>query len=412
MKKLLAILLTALLVISACAALAEGEKVTITWGIYETDNLPASLWQSIIDAFEAENPDIHIEPVYAIGDRVPFWRTLYASNQFPDILVEAQKFSDIEGLYCEIPDDTRALFNESALVTCNGQYTLIPVDEQLRFQCYYHIDEFNALGLTEPATWEDFINICETIKSTGKTPLICAGTSNVWATGYPWFVAVVNQTILDAYPNFNEDLKSGNVQWNNDALVEELTRWQDMAKAGYYYEGSMALDYSQAAAEFKNGTTVMMVDGSWAAAGFDAEGNSEIGVFAVPAPSGNKEYCSIVHYWGVYSGCENQDAAWKFIDFIFSNPEIASIYLKADGLNSVTKEPVNYERGTLMTKFVNNWSDYASVLEITEIGGDYALPTGMGNFIYKSLQNIFNGADVVSELATWDAEYQMLLEEA
>lgn len=412
MKKLLAILLAALLVISAFAALAEDEKVTITWGVYETDNLTAATWQKMIDAFEAENPDIHVEPIFAAGERTGFWRTSYASGTFPDIITEAQKFSDIEGLYCPLPEDTRALFKESALVPCNGEYTLIPVDEQLRFQCYYHKDEFNALGLTEPTTWDDFIAVCKALKAAGKTPLICGGTGDTWATGLPWYVSIISPAILEAYPNFFEDIQTGAVKWNNDVQLQELTRWQDMVKAGYYYEGSMALDYAQAAAEFQKGTAVMMLDGSWAAAGFDAAGNDEIGVFPIPSPTGNKSYCSIIHYWAVSSMCKNPEAAWRFINYVFSNPDVISVYFEADGLNSVTREPVSYARGPLMTKFIENWADYATVLEIGETAGDYAIPSAMMSIVYKSLQNIFNGADVAGELDMWDSEYQILLDEA
>ena len=41
-----------------------------------------------------------------------------------------------------------------------------------------------------------------------------------------------------------------------------------------------------------------------------------------------------------------------------------------------------------------------------KVVGDDAFPTGFEDFTLKSLQNIFTGADVDAELATWDAEME------
>lgn len=262
MKKLFALLLACMLMMSMSAAMAE-EPVTITWGIYETDNLTADVWQAIIDAFETDHPNIKIEKMLASGDdRITFWRSMKASGNFPDVVLEGEILAPTEGLFAEVPADVLEQFDPAAVVTNNGKYTIVPAMKQLRMQCYYNIAEFEALGLTEPETWEDFLNICAKIKEAGKVPLLCGGTGDVWATGSPWWISVANQSLIEAYPNFNEDLKNGAVKWNNEVLVEALTTWQDLVKAGYYYNGAMSLSYSQASAEFQNGTAVMMIDGS------------------------------------------------------------------------------------------------------------------------------------------------------
>ena len=110
MKKLIALLLAVLLLLSmaACAtkeepdadspatdtpatdapasgsetnaeadAPAAEEPVTITWGVYETDNLTAEVWDSVIAMFEEANPGIKVEKVVAVGDSRPsFWMTM------------------------------------------------------------------------------------------------------------------------------------------------------------------------------------------------------------------------------------------------------------------------------------------------------------------------------------------------
>lgn len=412
MKKLAVLVLALLLALGAAAAYAE--DVTITWGIWETDNLTAELWQSVIDGFEAENPGIKVEKVLAVGDdRRTFWKNMYNAGNMPDIIPEAEVFKDdISTLFAEVPEDVLSQFEPGALVKTGGTYNMVPNMKQLRMQCYYNIPMFEELGLTEPQTYDDFLNICKALKAAGKVPLICGGTGDIWATGSPWWITVTNQALYNAYPNFNEDLLSGKVKFSNEVLINDLTIWQDLIKNGYYYEGCMSLSYAQAAAEFQAGTAAMMIDGSWAAAGFDAAGNKDFGVFAMPSPYGYEQYCAPVSYYAVYAGSENKDAAWAFIRyFLGGNTQAYRNYLKADGLNSTTKEAVTYEQGPLKEKFVNNWADWEMVPELEKQVGDFALSNDIVNVYLKGMQNIFNGADVAAEVAMWDCELEMLLED-
>lgn len=391
---------------------AAAEDVTIKWGVFETDNLTADYYATIIDAFEKDNPGIKVETVVATGDdRGSFWKTMYASGSFPDIVMEAEVLATTDGIFAEVPGDLLANYDPAAICTYNGKTTTIPSMKQLRMQCYYNKADFDALGLKEPETWDEFLDICETIKTAGKVPLICGGTGDIWATGQPWWISVTNQSLINAYPNFNADVLAGSVKWNNDSLVNSLTTWQKLVKDGYYHKGCMSFSYSQAAAEFQAGGAVMMIDGSWAASGFDNAGNTDFGVFAVPNPENLKTYCTAVSYWGVSEQSVNKEAAFKFAGYVLGgNQETYKFFLSADGLSSTTKTPVTYEQGPLMDKFVSNWADATLVPEITKVVGDYAMPNGFEGYICKSLQNIFTGSDVAGELAAWDEEYAMLKE--
>lgn len=429
MKKLIALLLAVLMllgVLAGCSPTGEpnkestdnsaestdspAEDIVITWGVYETDNLTSEVFQTIIDAFEADNPGIKLEKMIASGDsRVAFWKTQKASGNFPDVVFSEGGLSSIEGLFAEMPEDVKALFEEGALTTNFGKYVDIPLAKQLRMQCYYNKNDFTELDLSEPTTYAEFLDICKKLKDAGKVPLIVGGTGDVWATGAPWWISVVNSTINEAYPDFNKKLLAGDVKWDDPVIVEALTQWQDdLINKGYYFEGSMSYSYSQAATEFQNGAATMMIDGSWAAAGFDAAGSTDFGVFAVPHPDGLKTYPADVTTMGVHAESENLDAAWKFIKWFYSNPEIYSGYLKADGLLSVTKEPVTYEQGPVMDKFIANLSDWTLVTEVLLAKGEYAPPAGMEDECNKILQNIYNGKDAESELAALQVQFELL----
>jgi ABC-type glycerol-3-phosphate transport system substrate-binding protein len=389
----------------------SGTPVTISWGVFETDNFTADLWGGIISAFEADNPNIKVKKVLASGDdRMSFWRTLLASGSFPDVVVEAELLANTPGTFAEVPQDILAAFDPATLAVYDGKYVTIPAVKQLRMQAYYNKADFATLNLKEPQTWDEFLAVCAALKGAGKIPLICGGTGDVWATGSPYWIPAANSVLMNAYPNFNGDLKAGRVKWNNPVLVEALTAWQNLVKAGYYHPGAMSFSYSQASAEFQNGAASIMIDGSWAAAGFDAAGNTNFGVFAFPNPKNIKTYCSAVSYWGVSGQSKNKEAAFAFVKYVLGgNETVYRNYLKADGLYSTTRKPVTYDQGPMMNKFVSNWNNWTLVPEITKVPGDLAIPNGLETYINKSLQNVFNGADVAAELDGWDAEHRNLM---
>ena len=391
---------------------AAGEPVTIPWAVFETNNYTPDFYQHIIDTFEADNPDIKIEKVLMTGDsRMQFQKTMLAAGPFPDVTMEANDLSNIEGVYAEVPEEIISKFDDAAVVECFGKKTLIPAGKQYRIQCFYNKDQFEEAGIAEaPKTWDEFVAACDKLVAAGKTPLICGGAKDIWATGLYW-TATGNMDVMQNYPDFNRDLLDGKVKWANPVISETLKAWKSLVDAGYYHKGSMSFGYTQASEEFTKGAAAMMLDGSWAAVGADASGTDNLGVFVMPSPEGINTYCTDIQYWGVSEDSPNTEAAFRFVDYVLGgNPELYSYYLQADGYGSLTKEPVEYERGPLTTQFIANYDGMTLVPEIVKVKGDDALPAGTQDFIDKSLQSIFTGADVDSELAKWDAELARMLE--
>lgn len=416
-KRIRKALLGAALALAMTASMGQAvfaeEEVTLTWAVFETDNYTAEVWQTIIDAFEADNPGIKIEKVLMTGDsRSQFLKTMLAAGNMPDINIDPADLAPTEGIYAEVPEELLEKYEDSTVVSFNGKKTLIPAYKGLRTQCYYHKDQFAEAGITEePKTWEEFVAVCQKLLDAGKTPLMGVGASDIWATSFGWWVGVSNSEIMAKYPNFNADVLAGEISWTDEVIVENLKNWQSLIDAGYYHKGSMSFSNTQATEEFKKGSSAMFMDGSWSAATLDAEGytTDDIGCFVVPTPSGAYSYCTMPQYWGVSETCENKEAAFKFCEYVLGgNKEIYEYYLKADGTYSVTKDPVSYEMGSIQTEFLANYDDCPLVPEIMKIVGDTSMPSGFEDFTCKSLQNVFTGADVEQELATWDAEFARL----
>lgn len=414
MKKLLSLLLCALMLTSMVGTMAfADDDVVLTWAVFETDNYTAEMWQKIIDAFEADNPGIKIEKVLMTGDSRPqFLKTMLAAGNMPDINVDPVDLATTDGIYAEVPEELLAKYEDAAIATYNGKHTLVPAYKALRNQCYYHKADFAEVGVEEPKTWEEFKDVCEKLKAAGKTPLMGAGASDIWATSFGWWTGVTNSEIMAKYPNFNEQVLKGELSWTDPVILDSLTCWQDLVKAGYYDKGAMSYSYTQAQQNFLDGQSAMFMDGSWAAPTLDNSGYSldDIGCFVVPSPSGAYSYCTMPQYWGVSETCEHKEEAFKFCEYVLGgNPEIYKLYLSSDGTYSVTKDPVKYDMGPIQTEFVSNYDDCPLVTEIMKAVGDISMPSGFEDYTCKSLQNVFAGSDILTELQDWDVEFQKVI---
>lgn len=417
-KRILKTLLGTALAASMIASTYTGvyaesdEEITLTWAVFETDNYTAEVWQHIIDAFEADNPGIKIEKVLMTGDSRPqFLKTMLSAGNMPDINIDPVDLASTEGVYAEVPEELLAKFEDSAVVSFNGVKNLVPAYKAYRTEVFYNKHQFEDAGITElPETWDEFIEVCETLEEAGYTPLMGVGASDIWATAFGYWTGVVNSELYSAYPNFNEDIISGELSWNNEVLVDTLKSWQTLTP--YYHKGSMSFSNTQATSEFLSGSAAMFMDGAWSTTTIDNSDEysaDDFGTFMMPTPSGAKTYCTMPQYWGVSETCENKEAAFKFCEYVLGgNPEIYKYYLQADGTFSVTKDPVTYEMGPVQTEFIENLEGYTLVPEAMKVVGDNAFPTGFEDFTLKSLQNIFTGADVEEELSTWDAEMERL----
>lgn len=414
LKALLSVALSGTLLAGECTGVyaESGDDITLTWAVFETDNYTAEVWQNIIDAFEADNPGIKIEKVLMTGDSRPqFLKTMLSAGNMPDINIDPVDLASTEGVYAEVPEELLAKFEDSAVVSFNGVKNLVPAYKAYRTEVFYNKQQFADAGITEvPQTWDEFINVCDTLQESGYTPLMGVGASDIWATAFGYWTGVVNSELYSAYPDFNADILSGKLSWKNDVLVDVLKDWQSLSK--YYHKGTMSFSNTQATSEFLNGSAAMFMDGAWSATSIDNSeeySSEDFGTFMMPTPSGAKTYCTMPQYWGVSETCENKEAAFKFCEYVLGgNPDVYRDYLQADGTFSVTKEPVTYEMGPVQTEFVNNLKGYTLVPEAMKVVGDNAFPTGFEDFTLKSLQNIFTGADVEQELSTWDAEMARL----
>ncbi len=96
---------------------------------------------------------------------------------------------------------------------------------------YYNKEVFDQFGLSPPATWEEFILICDTLLSNGITPMSLAGQNP--------FISILWFDYLNLRlngPQFHRELMAGRVDFNDVRVARVWELWQTLLDRDYFVE--------------------------------------------------------------------------------------------------------------------------------------------------------------------------------
>lgn len=147
----------------------------------------------------------------------------------------------------------------------------------------YNKTVFDQYGLKEPETFDEFLQVCETLKSNGVTPI--ALKSDSWA-GFIWFQALLAAKDVELY----KGICDGSIKYTDPRVVEVMEVWKDMLDKDYF---SVPIDWSDVRPSFAKGEVAMMLEPHVEFTGmkkdFDMVEGESIDAFVVPAMDGGKK---------------------------------------------------------------------------------------------------------------------------
>ena len=333
MKKRLTGILAAALMVGAMAltAQADGETVTMMLNTTESDS-QFPYYMSIIDKFNETNEyGVTIDCVYYDNsDYKTAMNTQMASDSEPGIIftwelgylenyVNGGKIVSLQPYLDEDPE-WAGIFNEGVLdlLSYNGECYGIPTQQSLGVM-FYNTRIFEENGLSVPTTWEEFENVCATLKEAGITPITMASTP-----ADAWLVSQYIQEISNGIAGYDlfDSLAKGEGAWNDPAFVEAAQIYVDQINNGYFEEGFTGVSGDEAREFMRMGMAAMYFNGSWECAGLgDPEQCPEaanISCFVLPKV--NPENTGVTlgscdTSFAITKNCENVDAAVAFLKF-------------------------------------------------------------------------------------------------
>ena len=291
MKKLLALVLAAVMLLGAASALAEAEKTTLTlWCIATESDANRPAYEAAIAAIEEAHPDIKIE--WEAFENQSYKTKIKAAmadpSTLPDIFFTwagafCGDFAAQGNVYClndayqAFKDELPEVMMQNASYGENKDHYAVPLTMNI-VALFANMDLLKQAGWDKiPETYEDLIKCCDDLLAAGIIPFGCAGSETWCVTEY--LEPMILKTI--GYEALNK-IFAGEGTWNDPAIAKAVDTFQEMITKGYFDPDGLSLGNDQVKANFIAGKTAFYQNGSWNCGEInDAEGNFEVAMFPV-----------------------------------------------------------------------------------------------------------------------------------
>jgi len=195
----------------------------------------------------------------------------------------------------------------AAPLTFGGKIYGVPGGVHL-WVVYYNKKIFDENGLKEPETWDELIQLCETLLSKGITPF--GQTVTDFWPGFIWF----EDLAIGMNPEFYEKLVVGEAKYTDPEAIEIMELWKSMQDKGYFSE---PLDWnSEVPSAMLNGEIAMYLKGTWYTSFLEGAGlkpGEDYSAFVLPSvnASSGKTIISEVTPFLVSENSNNKENAKK-----------------------------------------------------------------------------------------------------
>jgi len=310
----------------------EALEGTVEFGSWRTEDI--ALWDSMLANFTEKYPDVTVnfQPTKNTEYDAQLTSAL-ETGVGPDIMF-LRSFDDGEAIYdagylVELGDEVSALsdFPDAAInawATDDGVIYGVPM-AGVTHGIFYNTAIFDKYGLTEPATWAEFLDVCQTLKDNGET-VIAQGTNDRWDL-YEVMYSGLGANFYGGEES-RQALVAGEMKMTDQPFVDAFAAMDQLQP--YFPDGYESIDYVGMQQLFGTGQAAMYVGGSWEIATFEGLGLTDIGWFPPPVENEGDtlQYCFHVDYGiGVNKDSENLDAALALANWL-ATPEFAAIMME------------------------------------------------------------------------------------
>lgn len=356
-KKILAILLCAVLCLAALTAVAESSETPVTinfWHHYSAQSAEnETLMNVLIPKFESENPGIKVNAVShewaELHDKI---LVSASSRSLPDVarcdiawLPEFQKMGVLVALDEAMSDfaDVSGQLLDSAMSTAKigGHYYALALNTNSKI-LFNNTAMLEAAGVAVPTTMEEWVSAVRTLAGQN------ANGQQVWGWNEPalsgWNICPFIWSFGGSLTNDEQTVATGYI--NSEATVKAVDTFATLVKEGAltgFNSGDIPMTDG-----FGTGRYAMMLEGPWKTAEL-AGAYPDVAYGTAPIPAGEGGSISVLGGEDIAMfTTANQEAAWKFMQFMTSEfaetamAEVGQIPVNKAALESDTVKNASY----------------------------------------------------------------------
>jgi len=346
-KKRLSISVLAAAAAASVMSVAAAAPVTLTIESWRNDDL--ALWRDkIIPVFEKAHPDIKVK--FAPTAPAEFNAVLNSKLEAGTAgdLITCRPFdvplTHFQKGFLEPLNGLKGMDNftpvaKTAWTTDDGKTTFCVPIAAVMHGFMYNKDIFAKLGITPPATNDQFLAALTKIKADGHYVPLDMGTKDTWEASQ-----LAYQNIGPNYYKGEEGrraLVAGKAKLTDPQWVEPfrmMAKWKPFLADGFESQ-----TYPDSQNMFTLGRAAIYPAGSWEITGFNKAAGFKVGIFTPPVQkAGDKCYISDHPDIGMGANRKSKHVAEAkvFLEFVASK-EFAAIYANAlPGFFSLQKTPV------------------------------------------------------------------------
>lgn len=407
-KFFLGILLLIVVLLVGVVGTAAPTRISV-WGIFrpnETDMYGVWLLEQI-KAFEAANPDIRID--YNYTDNEAYKTKLQVAmlgGAGPDILYnwggETQAIYSREGMLYDLTKHidknywglSKGLFSTH---TYQGKIYGIPMFPTVN-SVWYNKEMFEKYGLKAPATWSEFMDVCEKLKKKGIIPFSIGG-KDAWTILHP-FMYLADRT---AGAELYSKAKAGTARFDHPDFVRAFALLETLSKKGYLPPDVLNLTYGDATQLMVRDRAAMMSQGNWLYNILTSESTKDFDkwdFFPFPVIEGGKgdpkAVIGCADGFSINESCKHPEAAVKFLKFITSKKSIVDCHQKTHALVAMADPYMDESAQPQVKKVATLLAEATSLTQ----WWDQDLPAPMTQALLQGLQEILAGIRTPKQVAT------------
>jgi raffinose/stachyose/melibiose transport system substrate-binding protein len=404
----IAITIGTAIALGGCAANPGSGPTEITFHMSKPEAIP--FFRDLVGQFNDEQSEIEVVLDTASNLSAGFLRGnppdvgLLNYNMEMSRFMERGALSDLSDMpeADRIRPDVQELVDQYA--TYPGRTSVLPYSVAAA-SVIYNVQMFEENGIEIPETWDELIEVCETLQAAGITP-IYSTFKEPWSVGQGLFDYTVGGSIdvADFYDQLNE---LGTEVGPNSPVSFQKTLKEPVAKmvelAGYSNEDAASRSYGDGNVAFAKGEAAMYLQGPWAL-GEIAKTNPdlELGTFPLPVtddPDDLKVRVNLDLALWIPEVNPNKDAAREFVSFLMEQQRMDEYNAEFLGFGTTEDAaPATDERILGMQEYYDEAKFYQGASKFIPL----SIPTD------NYMQAVVTGADPNAMLKRLDADWARL----
>ena len=425
MKKFVAVLIAALMLLMTCA-FAEGDfnvvdpaiEGTLSFYVYYADS-NVEIYDAAKAMMAEKYPNLTIEFIHRADSDGSALRTWAAVGELPDFfeVTNADTYDILlknGDLYAvDTAMETTSFYDkfnggelyQQAHTEADGHQYGFGAAAGNVFTVFYNIPLFEELGLTEPTNFEEFKHCITVLKEAGKIP-VALFAAEQWPGMAFYELACVAEGAYEA----NDAINDGKATYEGDeAYRRAAEKFEEVASLGAFGTGALSTNASQAIELNATGEAGFLGLGSWQWTTAEAEGYGDklgwchYNVFADADKAeevknhcvgGKISKCAFSVNTNPPSGMDPETVAMLAAEFLYDS----ELYGAQQGRMTIVKGDFDFVGHEGYADFNQCFGDFVSFTTFPWAFSNGQLVSSLGNAVEMMVSGNFTADDFIEEM--------------